>query len=145
LANIEFKQDPRDGRYKLIECNARFTASNCLVSASGVKLAEFVYNRLVGCPLPSMSNYKVGLRLWDPFRDFKACRELRGMGQLTLAKWFASVLCRQAFAYFAWSDPMPAIARMLKPLRRLFKPRTVKPAVIKPAAVAKAAGEGALA
>jgi predicted ATP-grasp superfamily ATP-dependent carboligase len=145
LANIEFKQDPRDGRYKLIECNARFTASNCLVSASGVKLAEFVYNRLVGRPLPNMNQYKVGLRLWDPFRDFKAYRELRGMGQLTFGKWLAGVLRRQTFAYFAWTDPMPAIARMLKPLRRLVKSRSVKPSVVKPAAVAKAAGEGALA
>jgi D-aspartate ligase len=145
LANIEFKQDPRDGRYKLIECNARFTASNCLVSASGVKLAEFVYNRLTGRLLPNMKNYRVGLRLWDPFRDFKAFRQLRGMRQITLAKWIGGILHRQTFAYFAWSDPMPAIARMLKPLRRLFKSRAVKPAIIKPAAVAKAAGEGALA
>ena len=50
LANVEYKLDPRDGRHKLIECNARFTASNCLVSASGVNLAAFVYNRLTGRP-----------------------------------------------------------------------------------------------
>jgi hypothetical protein len=92
-----------------------------------------------------MNQYKVGLRLWDPFRDFKAYRELRGMGQLTFGKWLAGVLRRQTFAYFAWTDPMPAIARMLKPLRRLVKSRSVKPSVVKPAAVAKAAGEGALA
>ena len=36
LANVEFKQDPRDGQYKLIECNARFVASNGLVSAAGL-------------------------------------------------------------------------------------------------------------
>lgn len=144
LANIEFKQDPRDGQYKLIECNARFTASNCLVSASGVKLAEYVYNRLVGRPLPAMDDYRVGLRLWDPFRDWKAFRELRAMGQLTFGKWFAGVLRRQTFAYFAWSDPMPAVARMLKPLRRLFKPRVAKPSVIS-STVSKAPGREALA
>jgi predicted ATP-grasp superfamily ATP-dependent carboligase len=144
LANVEFKQDPRDGRYKLIECNARFTASNCLVSASGVKLAEFVYNRLVGRPLPAMDNYRVGLRLWDPFRDWKAFRELRGMRQLTFGKWIAGVLRRQTFAYFAWSDPMPAVTRTLKPLRRLLKPRVVKPSM-PAAAVAKAARQEALA
>jgi predicted ATP-grasp superfamily ATP-dependent carboligase len=134
LANIEFKQDPRDGQYKLIECNARFTASNCLVSASGCKLAPFVYNRLVGRPLPSVNDYKVGLRLWDPLRDFKAFRELRGLRQLSFVKWFASILRRQTFAYFAWSDPMPAVARALKPLRRLFKSRPIKPPLPKAAA-----------
>jgi len=126
LANIEFKQDPRDGQYKLIECNARYTASNCLVSAAGVKLATFVYNRLTGRPLPDMTDYKVGVRLWDPFRDYKAFRELRRAGQLTFAKWIAGVCRRQTFAYFAWSDPMPAISRALKPLRKLVKSRATK-------------------
>ena len=31
VANVEFKRDPRDGRLKLIECNARFTAANGLL------------------------------------------------------------------------------------------------------------------
>ena len=121
LANIEFKQDPRDGQYKLIECNARFTASNCLVSASGFSLAAFVYNRIVGRPQRPMEKYRIGLRLWDPFRDWKAFKELRGMGRLTFFKWLGSVFCRQTFPYFSWSDPMPAVARVLKPVRRWFK------------------------
>ncbi|HEY2587777.1 MAG TPA: hypothetical protein VGI81_18675, partial [Tepidisphaeraceae bacterium] len=48
LANVEYKQDPRDGQYKLIECNARFVASNALVTAAGFDLAAFVYDRLTG-------------------------------------------------------------------------------------------------
>ena len=38
VANVEFKRDPRDGRLKLIECNARFTAANGLLTASGIDL-----------------------------------------------------------------------------------------------------------
>ena len=53
LANVEFKLDPRDGQYKLIECNARFTAANGLVAKSGIDLGRFVYCRAVGLPLPS--------------------------------------------------------------------------------------------
>jgi predicted ATP-grasp superfamily ATP-dependent carboligase len=141
LANVEFKQDPRDGQYKLIECNARFTASNCLVSASGFSLACFVYNRIVGRPGMAMEKYKIGLRLWDPIRDWKAFRELRRTGAISFGKWFAGVMRRQTFPYFTWTDPMPAMARALKPVRRLFKGKK------KPAAVtcAKAAGKGALA
>jgi hypothetical protein len=89
-----------------------------------------------------MDYYKVGLRLWDPLRDFKAFRELRGLRQLSFAKWLASILRRQTFAYFAWSDPMPAVARALKPLRRLFKSRTIKPPLPKAAAAGQ---QGALA
>jgi predicted ATP-grasp superfamily ATP-dependent carboligase len=139
LANVEFKRDPRDGVYKLFEYNARFTASNCLVSASGVRLAAFVYNRLVGRPAPEMDDWKSGMRLWDPARDWKAFCELRGMGKLGLFGWLASVMHRQTFAYFAWSDPMPAVARALKPLQKMLRQRKKQETAAKPAT------EGALA
>ena len=78
LANVEFKRDARDGQFcKLIECNARFTASNCLVAASGFDLAAFVYNRIVGRPQPPLARYTKGTRLWDPARDLASFRELR--------------------------------------------------------------------
>ena len=121
LANVEFKLDRRDGQYKLIECNARFTASNCLVSASGFSLARFVYHRITGQPLPKMEKYELGLRLWDPIRDFWAYRELRRAGQITFRQWFKSILHRHTWQFFRWSDPMPTLSRFLKPLRGLFK------------------------
>jgi D-aspartate ligase len=121
LANIEYKRDDRDGKYKLIECNARFTASNCLVSASGFSLARFVYNRLAGRPQEPLEKYKIGLRLWDPIRDFWAYRELSKAGQLSFGKWIASILHRQTWQFFRWSDPMPTVSRFTKPLRKIFK------------------------
>jgi D-aspartate ligase len=118
LANVEFKLDERDGQYKLIECNARFTASNCLVSASGFSLARFIYNRIVGRRQEPLLEYRAGLRLWDPLKDFAALRELRQMGKLTVWGWLRSVLHRQTFPYFAWTDPGPAIARAMRPILR---------------------------
>jgi D-aspartate ligase len=119
LANVEFKRDTRDGRLKLIECNARFTASDGLVARSGVDLAAFVYNRLTGRPQPSINGYTRGLRMWDPIRDFESYLELRKTGQLTFPKWLASVMHHQTFAYFSLSDPMPALARLTLPLRKM--------------------------
>ena len=121
LANVEYKRDHRDGQYKLIECNARFTASNCLVSAAGFSLARYVYCRLVNLPLPPMKEYKKGLRLWDPIRDFWAYRERKKLGQLTFGKWLVSIMHFQTSAYFRWTDPMPTIQRFLKPLTKKFK------------------------
>lgn len=111
LANAEFKRDPRDGQLKLIECNARFTAADCLVTRSGLDLASFVYNRLVGLPPPPMDSYRTGLRLWYPAQDFKAFRQLRGANQLSLAGWLRSIAHRQMFPYFQWSDPLPSVVR----------------------------------
>lgn len=118
LANVEFKRDVRDGKLKLIECNARFTASDCLVARAGVNLAEFVYNRLTGRAAPAMAPYKVGLRLWDPIRDFQAYLQLRQAGELTFVRWLESVMHHQTFPYFRMTDPMPALARLTLPVRK---------------------------
>ena len=117
LANVEFKRDPRDGRLKLIECNARFTASNCLVAHSGIDLAAFAYNRLTGRPLPPTATFRQGVRLWDPIRDFQAYRALSREGRLSFACWLKGVIHPQSFPYFSWTDPLPALARLSKPLR----------------------------
>ena len=117
LANVEFKLDARDGRLKLIECNARFTASNALVARSGIDLALFVYNRLTGRPPPPTDHFRSGVRMWDPIRDFQAYRELSRAGKLSFVGWVQSICRRQMFPFFEWSDPMPALARLTKPLR----------------------------
>jgi predicted ATP-grasp superfamily ATP-dependent carboligase len=130
LANAEFKRDPRDGRLKLIECNARFTAANCLVMAAGLDLPRFVYNRLVGRPLPAMDRFKTGLRLWYPGQDWQAFCELRRRGELSLGGWLRSVLHRQTFPYFRWDDPLPGLVNavgrgrvehLCAAVRRLFR------------------------
>jgi hypothetical protein len=68
-----------------------------------------------------MDDYRVGLRLWDPVRDFQAGLAMRREGQLTLGWWLASVCHRQTFPYFQWSDPMPALARLTTPLRKALR------------------------
>jgi predicted ATP-grasp superfamily ATP-dependent carboligase len=149
LVNVEFKLDERDGRYKLIECNARFVASDGLVSASGISLGTFVYNRVTGRPLPQVDAYRSGLRQWDPARDFYSFRELRRAGQLTAGQWLRSVARRQTFAYFRWTDPLPALARVTLPLRRRLRrstpERSTRSAPAAPAAAAAAYAKGAAA
>jgi len=109
VANVEFKMDERDGKLKLIECNARFTAADCLLVASGLSLPLFVYNRLTGRPNAPPSSYRMGLRLWKPVGDFVAYRQLNKMGLLTFRAWVSSIMHPQVFSVFRWNDPLPAI------------------------------------
>jgi predicted ATP-grasp superfamily ATP-dependent carboligase len=111
LAHVEFKRDDRDGQLKLIECNARFTAANCLVAASGFDLARFVYNRLTCRPQPPLVKYQLGLRLWDPVPDYYAFRELQARRELTFWQWLRSVARPQMLTYFAWDDPRPSLLK----------------------------------
>jgi predicted ATP-grasp superfamily ATP-dependent carboligase len=119
LGNVEFKRDPRDGQLKLIECNARFTAGNPLLAASGFDLGAFVYNRLTGQPQAPLRHYRRGLRLWFPYEDFLACHELRARGELTWLGWLWSVLRPQTLPIFAWDDPLPALVTLWERLREL--------------------------
>lgn len=119
LGNVEFKRDGRDGRLKLIECNARFTASNELIRRSGVDLALFSYNRLVGRPLPAVDVYRDDMRLWEPVNDTRAFFAYRRRGELDFPRWLRSVAHRQVFPTASVGDPLPAIVRHAGKITRM--------------------------
>ena len=123
LGNIEFKLDVRDGILKMIECNARFTASDYLIACSGLELGLVVYRDLTGQPQALPASYRQGMTLWSPVEDFHAFRERRRNGELTFGRWLLSVLRPQVFQYFSWRDPMPGVAHESERLRRV--PRLV--------------------
>jgi predicted ATP-grasp superfamily ATP-dependent carboligase len=50
LSQVEFKRDPRDGRYKLMEINPRLFQWHGLAAACGVDLPRLAYQDLLGLP-----------------------------------------------------------------------------------------------
>jgi D-aspartate ligase len=122
IGNVEFKRDPRDGEYKLIECNHRFTAANELVRKAGIDISLVAYSRLVGLPLPDVSTYRKGMRMWHPVEDVRALRQYRRSGELAIGQWAASLLHPQRFPVFSWRDPLPTLANY----RRMTATLTVK-------------------
>jgi D-aspartate ligase len=121
LGCVEFKRDARDGRLKLIECNHRFTAANELVQRSGIDLAVLAYNRVLGRPISSFNDYKLGVRIWHPLEDVRALRDSRAQGELTVVAWLRSLLHPVHMPLFRFSDPLPTITnaiRLGKLLRR---------------------------
>jgi predicted ATP-grasp superfamily ATP-dependent carboligase len=112
LGNVEFKRDTRDGKLKLIESNARFTAADALVTRSGIDLANFVYERLTGNPRPVPAEYKSGMVLWYPLEDFLAFLELRRRGTLSWSDWMRSAVRTDLFPYFRWDDPLPSLVNL---------------------------------
>jgi D-aspartate ligase len=126
LGNAEFKEDARDGRLKLIECNPRFTEATALLRAAGVDLPLFTYNRLIGRSPPSLDTYRVGLAMWYPVNDFRAFISYRRRGELTFGRWVSSLFRPQHFSVASRRDPMPIVvaagrraARMRRKLAQL--------------------------
>jgi predicted ATP-grasp superfamily ATP-dependent carboligase len=50
VSHVEFKRDPRDGRYKLMEINTRHYGTNALATACGVDLTGVAYDDALGRP-----------------------------------------------------------------------------------------------
>ena len=120
LGNVEFKWDDRDGLYKLIECNPRFTAADPIIKASGFDLGMFVYNQITGRAQEPLRAYDTRLRLWHPVQDYLSFLELKKRGELTFRQWVASLLHRQHLPYFQFGDPLPSmVMEMRRVLRRL--------------------------
>jgi predicted ATP-grasp superfamily ATP-dependent carboligase len=53
LAQVEFKRDPRNGRFKLMEINPRIWQWHGLAAACGVDLVWIAYEDLTGTPPPA--------------------------------------------------------------------------------------------
>ena len=121
LGNVEFKRDVRDGQLKVIEINARFTAANPLLVASGYDLGLYVYNRLIGRAQPPLMGkpYPAGLHMWYPESDARAFLDLRREGRLSFHGWVGSLLHRQVLPYFRWYDPAPSVVTVAGMPRRL--------------------------
>lgn len=109
LGNVEFKRDARDGRLKLIECNSRYTAADRHLWLCGLDLPLFVYNRLVGRPLPPMETRRFGVRFWHPIQDMHTFLVARRQGALSLRGWMRSLAHRQHFPVADIRDPMPTV------------------------------------
>ena len=111
LSQVEFKRDPRDGVYKLMEINPRLWQWHGLAASCGVDLAQIAYRDLLGeRPTPVMMDRKK--RRWA----------------ISLIAGTRPVLPRLPYddAVFARDDLRPAVvqaARVLVPgsLRRIVR------------------------
>jgi predicted ATP-grasp superfamily ATP-dependent carboligase len=110
LGNIEFKRDPRDGKLKIIEVNARFTAAQELLRRAGYPIDLVIYCHLTGQPLPALVASRRTLYFWYPLRDLLGFLELRRRGELSTWGWLRSIATTaHVFPLASLSDPLPML------------------------------------
>lgn len=105
--NIEFKKDPKDRQFKLIEVNLRSALMAGLAVDSGVDLPFIAYEDALGRSVEPVNSYKVGVRWINLASDISSFREYRRRKQIGLWSWLRSVKDARSYAYFAWDDPAP--------------------------------------
>lgn len=112
LAEIEFKQDPRDGKYKILDVNARAWGFHGLGQAAGVDFPYLLYADQLGCETqPCRAKPGVGwLRILTdtPYSIMDMLR-----GDLPPGSYLQSLWRTRSESVFSWEDPLPLIAEFL--------------------------------
>jgi predicted ATP-grasp superfamily ATP-dependent carboligase len=122
LFDAEFKLDARDGRFKILEVNARPWWQLGLAPSVGVDLCLLAYRDALGQPLPRVDGYRVGETWVHPVPDLQAwwrARRTENGAGFPLRFW-----CTGANAVCSRDDPKPALEELGRAAARcLRRPR----------------------
>ena len=121
IFSAEFKFDARDGRFKILEVNARPYWYIGFTAWSGVDLVEMTYRDALGLSLEPVTSYRLGaFGIYEINDALAICRSLLSLRRPdgpVLRPWLLG-----HHALYSWRDPLPALADasdvLLRRLRR---------------------------
>jgi D-aspartate ligase len=108
LAEIEFKYDARDGRYKILDVNARAWTWIALGAAAGVDFPALQWALACGESVAPAAAASGISWLYFP-RDLAASLHEMAAGRLSPLAYLRSLSPASARAVFAFDDPWPAV------------------------------------
>lgn len=108
VSHVEFKRDHRDGKFKLIEINARHYGTHALAAASGVDLSAAAYNDALGRPFTA-PRQREGVRWVCARRDVPRSLQEILQGELSPREWLASLRGTRVDGVFSLDDPLPGL------------------------------------
>lgn len=107
MFSAEFKRDPRDNTFKLLEVNVRPWWYIEFAELCGVNICRMAYRDALDLDAGTIETYHVGASCVFPCLDLSTSYRLFRQGELDLLSWLRSWLqARQAL--FQWSDPLPS-------------------------------------
>jgi predicted ATP-grasp superfamily ATP-dependent carboligase len=108
LVEIEYKRDPRDGAFKLLDVNARTWGYHSLGAAAGIDFPYLLFEDQVGEPV-TCGSAREGVRWIRLATDVpNAVRDLR-RGKLKLREYVSSLRDVDTESVFSWRDPLPGL------------------------------------
>jgi D-aspartate ligase len=122
MVEVEFKHDARDGRYELLDVNARCWTWIALGRSAGVDFPYLLWRLAMGESLP-YTRGRPGAGWMHLSRDFVAACQEMAAGHLALKDYLAAFRAPLEFAAFAADDPLPAVLDLPLVLSRLLTRR----------------------
>ncbi|MDX6309249.1 MAG: D-aspartate ligase [Nocardioidaceae bacterium] len=108
LAELEYKQDPRDGGYKLLDVNPRTWGYHSLGPAAGVDFPYLLFRDQLGLPVQSVKA-RTGVRWVRLATDLpNAVRDIRA-GTAHTGDYLRSLRGVDTEAVFSLRDPLPGL------------------------------------
>jgi D-aspartate ligase len=118
VSQVEFKRDARDGRYCLMEINARHWKWHSLAAACGVDLSYAAYRDAIGEPFQAPR--QIDGRKWvAAARDVPLALTEIVRGQLDAGEWLRSFRGLRLDAVLTPRDPLPGLVDMSRVARRI--------------------------
>jgi D-aspartate ligase len=113
----EFKKDPRDGEYKLMEVNGRHNLSSLLATRCGLNFPWMQYRHLVDGVLPEQRDYEKGIYWIDVTRDLQNLGHYLRRPGYSVGEFFEPYRRRHVLAVFDRQDVGPAVTRGVDTVR----------------------------
>jgi D-aspartate ligase len=111
LVEIEYKLDPRDGRYKLLDVNARAWGYHSLGQRAGVDFPFLLFADQLGEQI-APCRAKAGVRWVRLVTDLPTAAYQLAHGQLDWRRYLRSLVGFDVEAVLSLEDPFPAVAEV---------------------------------
>jgi predicted ATP-grasp superfamily ATP-dependent carboligase len=111
LAEVEFKRDPRSGRYKVLDVNARTWGWHTIGRKAGVDFPYLLWRLLHGEGVPSVRG-RPGVRWLRLLTDLPTALLEIQRGRMSPGAYLRSLAGRPELSVFSPGDPLPALMEM---------------------------------
>lgn len=127
FANVEFKHDERDDRYKLMEVNGRHNMSGALAVRCGVDFPLLTYRHLVAGVAPAAGEAREGVYWINDGTDPRFVVQAWRRGDISLREGLRAYTSRHVFSTLAMDDPWPTVRRLGGKVKALLRKRAESP------------------
>jgi predicted ATP-grasp superfamily ATP-dependent carboligase len=108
LAEVEFKRDPRNGEYKVLDINPRVWGWHTLARRAGVDFPFLLWLLVRNEPVPEVHG-RVGERWMHMSADLPMAIQEILQGRLSVWAYLQSLQGGLESPIFAWDDPLPGL------------------------------------
>ena len=112
LSEVEFMQDPRDGKYKLLEVNARTWGWHTLAIRAGVDFPYLLYQDMLGEKVKN-NPFRKNIKWVRLTTDIPTIIMEIFKGKMKIADYLSSLKGKKEFAVLSIEDPFPFIVELL--------------------------------